>query len=183
MEDNKNIKKDEQLTPADIESLEILQKVHEKKGKQLTINAQTGALEEVNELRQLIGKQFENPEEKYQVYYSGIIKLLMDHLPKGQDFKQVRDIIYDEKNIFLNAGKRKSDNKGIRKSDGRMTFQPVMNEILDVVVKWVAESQVPFEIYRAFYELNEKHGYPHEDYDPSTRRVASAMLALTADDN
>ena len=38
----------------------------------------------------------------------------MDYLPKGKEFQEVRQIIYDEKNIFLNAGKRKSDNDGIR---------------------------------------------------------------------
>lgn len=88
----------------------------------------------------------------------------MDYLPKGADFKEVREIIYDEKNVFLNLGKRKSDNNGIRKSDGRMTYQPVMNEILDIVIRWVAESQNPFDIYREFYELNERHGYGHEEY-------------------
>jgi hypothetical protein len=178
MADDKNIKKQEGLSEADLERLELLQKAHEKVGKQLTINTDQGNLEEVDELRQLIGKEFENPEEKYNIYYRGIRKLLMDYLPKGDDFKEVREIIYDEKNIFLNAGKRKSDNNGIRKSDGRMTFQPVMNEILDIVIKWVADSQNPFDIYREFYELNEKHGYGHEQYDKTTLNVANAMRKL-----
>lgn len=178
MADDKNIKKQEGLSEADLERLELLQKAHEKVGKQLTINADQGNLEEVDELRQLIGKEFENPEEKYNIYYRGIRKLLMDYLPKGDDFKEVREIIYDEKNIFLNAGKRKSDNNGIRKSDGRMTFQPVMNEILDIVIKWVADSQNPFDIYREFYELNEKHGYGHEEYDKTALNIANAMRKL-----
>lgn len=90
-------------------------------------------------MRDLIGKEFEDPEEKYNIYYRGIRRLLMDYLPKGKEFKEARDIIYDEKNVFLNLGKKKSDNNGIRKSDGRMTFQPVMNEILDIIVKWAAD--------------------------------------------
>ena len=102
----------------------------------------------------------------------------MDHLPKGEDYKQMRDIIYDEKNIFLNLGKRKSDNKGVRGSDGRMTFQPVMNEILDIIIVWVGGSQNPFDLYKQFYMLNEKHDYPHEEYDDTTRGVANAMLKL-----
>lgn len=175
----KDIKKHEWLSQADLERLELLQKANEKTGKQLTINSETGNLEEFDELRQLVGKEFENPEEKYQLYYNGIRKLLMDFLPKGKEYKQLRDIIYDEKNVFLNLGKKKSDNNGVRKSDGRMTYQPVMNEILEVIIKWIGESQNPFDIYRDFYELNEKHGYGHEQYDDSTKSVANAMLSLS----
>lgn len=176
----KDIKKQEELSPSDIERLELLQKANEKNGKQLTINSETGSLQEFDELRQLVGKEFENPEEKYQLYYSGIRRLLLDFLPKGKDYKQLRDIIYDEKNIFLNLGKKKSDNNGIRKSDGRMTYQPVMNEILEIIIKWVGESQNPFVLYRDFYNLNEKYGYGHEHYDDSTAGVAKAMLSLSS---
>lgn len=177
--ENKKIQKKEKQSDAEFERLELLQKVNEKTGRQLSINVDDGKLEEVDELRQLIGKEFENPQEKYMIYYKGIRKLLMDYLPKGKEYKEVRDIIYDEKNIFLNLGKRKSDNNGIRKSDGRMTFQPVMNEILDIIIKWVAESQNPFDIYRNFYELNEKYGYGHEQYDKSALSISKAMYKLS----
>lgn len=180
MEEN-NKKSKKELSEADIERLQLLQRAHERKGKQLTISDDTGALKEIDELRQLVSKQLESPEEKHNIYYNGITKLLKDHLPKGKDYKQMRDIIYDEKNIFLNLGKRKSDNNGVRGSDGRMTFQPVMNEILDIIISWVGGSQNPFEIYKQFYLLNEKHGYPHEEYDDSTRGVANAMLKLVGD--
>ncbi|MEQ3665403.1 MULTISPECIES: hypothetical protein [unclassified Olleya] len=179
MAKDKDLKKKVELSEADLERMELLQQANEKVGRQLTINSVEGNIEEIDELRELIGKDFENPEEKYNIYYKGIRKLLMDYLPKGKEFKEVRDIIYDEKNIFLNSGKRKSDNNGIRKSDGRMTFQPVMNEILDIIVKWVGESQNPFVIYREFYDLNEKHGYGHEEYDKSALSVSKAMLKLS----
>jgi len=179
MAQNKKVKKQDEFSSADMERLELLQKANEKVGKQLTINSGSGSPEEVDELRQLIGKEFENPEEKYKIYYIGIRKLLMGYLPKGKKFKEVRDIIYDEKNIFLNLGNRKSDNKGIRKSDGRMTFQPTMNEILDIIVKWVGDSQNPFNLYREFFELNEKHGYGHEEYDKTSLSIAKAMYKLS----
>lgn len=180
MEDNnkKKVQQDEAVSKADLERLELLQRAHEKKGKQLTIDGESGTLKEIDELRELVGKQLENPEEKYNIYYGGIRKLLMDHLPKGEEAKEMRNIIYDEKNIFLNLGKRKSDGGGVRGSDGRMTFQPVMNEILDIIIKWVGSSQNPFELYRDFYMLNEKHEYLHEDYDDTTASVAKAMLTL-----
>jgi hypothetical protein len=180
-DENKKIRKEEDLeiSKADLERLEILQKSNEKIGKQLSFNSETGSLEEIDELRRLIGKEFENPEEKYNIYYKGIRKLLMEYLPKGKEYKEIRDIIYDEKNIFLNNGKRKSDNNGIRLSDGRMTFQTNMNEILEIIVKWISDSQNPFDIYKLFYELNENSGYGHEQYDKSTLNVANAMLKLS----
>ena len=175
----KDIKKQVDLSQNDLERLELLRKANEKTGKQLTINSETGSLEEFDELKQLVGKEFENPEEKYQLYYNGIRRLLMDFLPKGKDYKQLRDIIYDEKNVFLNLGKKKSDNNGKRKSDGRMTYQPVMNEVLEIIIKWVGASQNPFDLYKDFYELNEKHNYGHEKYDSTTDNVAKAMLSLS----
>lgn len=183
MEENnkKKIEQEQGVSPADIERMELLQRAHEKKGKQLSIDGEAGSLREIDELRDLVGKQLEDPAEKYNIYYGGIRKLLMDHLPKGKDYKEMRDIIYDEKNIFLNLGKRKSDGGGVRGSDGRMTFQPVMHEILDIVIYWVGSSQNPFDLYRDFYLLNEKHGYLHEEYDDTTRGIAKAMLALAED--
>lgn len=177
-EENKKIKKEQELSESDLERLELLQRSHEKKGKQLTISGESGALEEIDELKQLVGKQLDSPEEKYNIYYKGIRKLLIDHLPKGEEYKQMRNIIYDEKNIFLNLGKRKSDNNGVRGSDGRMTYQPIMNEILDVVISWVGGSQNPFQLYKELYLLNERHNYPHEEYDDSVMGVAKAMLKL-----
>lgn len=181
MADKNKTKKGQDLSPEDIERMELLLKANEKIGKQLTISSETGSLEEIDELKAILAKDFENPEEKYNLYYNGIRRLLMDNLPKGPEFEEVRQIIYDEKNIFLNLGKRKSDNKGIRKSDGRMTYQPIMNEILDIIVGWVADSRNPFDIYKRFYELNEKNGYGHEEYDNSTRAVAKAMLSIAND--
>jgi len=179
MEKNKNKIEEVGLSNSDIERLELLQRANEKTGKQLTIDSKNGGLKEIDELRELIGNDFENPEEKYNIYYKGIRKLLMEYLPKGETYKEVRNIIYDEKNIFLNLGKKKSDNNGIRKSDGRMTYQPVMNEILDIIVRWISESQNPFALYREFYELNEKHKYGHEVYDKTTLSMAKAMLKLS----
>lgn len=178
MANKKTTKKDQALSPADIERIELLSRANEKVGIQLTISSETGSLEEIDELKKILAKDFENPEEKYNIYYNGIRRLLMDNLPKGSEFEEVRRFIYDEKNIFLNLGKRKSDNKGIRKSDGRMTYQPIMNEILDIIVEWVADSRNPFDIYKRFYKLNEKNNYGHEEYDDSTKAVASAMLNI-----
>lgn len=172
------VERNDKVSKSDIEKLEILQKANEKRGKQLSINLETGALEEFDEIKKLTGKEFDDPKEKYRLYYNGIRRLLMNYLPKGKENKQIRQIIYDEKNIFLNLGKKKSDNNGIRKSDGRMTYQPVMGEILDIIIKWIETSQNPFDLYRNFYKLNDKYGYGHEKYDESTSNFAEAMKSL-----
>lgn len=177
-----------ELTPEEIlaqlskqyeaEKEELLRRSKENRHIQLQLDGTTGELREVDELRELIGKQFENPQDKYNAYYKGIQKVLMTYLPKGLKFKEARDIIYDEKNVFLNLGKKKSDNNGVRGSDGRMTYQPVMNEVVDLIVKWVANSQNPFTLYNMLYDLNEKHGYGHEVYDGSALRFSLAMRTM-----
>ena len=70
MKKDKNIKKDETLKEEDIERMELLRKASEKLGKQLSINVTTGRLSEIDELKELVGKQFDNPEEKYEIYYN-----------------------------------------------------------------------------------------------------------------
>lgn len=180
MEENnkKTTHQKQKVSQADLERLELLQRAHEKKGKQLTIDGEAGILKEIDELRDLVGKQLDSPKEKYKLYYKGMRKLLLNHLPKGKEYKEMHNIIYDEKNIFLNLGKRKCDGGGVRGSDGRMTFLSVMKDLLDIVVAWVGGSQNPFDLCREFYMLNEKHGYAHEEYDDSARAVASSMSKL-----
>jgi hypothetical protein len=110
----------------------LLRRAAETPGKQLQFDSFNLELKEVDELRELTGARFENPEEKYQAYYNGIRKVLMQYLPTGKDFKQARDIIYDEKNVFLNLGKKKSDNNGIRGSDGMKWLTLLLTGLLPV---------------------------------------------------
>src|SRR5579863_6344520 len=162
------IKNETGLSSEDIESLELLRKANETKGKQLRVDVGKGDLTEVNELKQITEKAFDNPDEKYNLYYKGLRSLLMKYLPKGNTYAEGRQLIYDEKNVFLNRGKRKSDNDGVRGSDGRMTYQEKMSEMLEVVTKWISESQDPIDLYNMIYDLNEKHGYGHEIYDETS---------------
>lgn len=147
---------------------ELLQNTRKKVGMQLRVDINTGAIKQVDELRQLLNRTGESPEEKYNLYYLGIRRILMRTLPKGTAFKKERELIYDEKNIFLNRGKKKSDNNGIRGSDGRMAYQPYMEEMLDIISTWSSQSQNPFDLYTELYNLNEKHGYGHEVYDDTS---------------
>ena len=76
------------LSKEDLERLELLEKAHQKKGKQLRVDMEKGDMAEVDELRQLLGKKAENPDEKYQLYYTGISNLLKKYLPAGKDFEE-----------------------------------------------------------------------------------------------
>lgn len=154
-----------ELSPEDLESLELLRRANESKGKQLRVDLLEGNLKEVDELKEITAKDFDDPEVKYNIYYKGLRNLLMKVLPKGKEFTEGRQLIYDEKNIFLNRGKKKSDHNGVRGSDGRMTYQEKMDEMLTLVSKWSSESQDPIDLYNMLYDLNERHGYGHEAYD------------------
>ncbi len=149
---------------------ELLQNVRKKSGMQLRFDVNSGGIKQVDELKELLSRASDNPDEKHRIYYQGIQKLLRQHLPKGTAFKSDRDLIYDEKNVFLNRGKKKSDNDGVRKSDGRMTYQPIMSEMLDIIASWISTSQNPFDLYNQLYALNEKHGYGHEVYDDASKK-------------
>src|SRR5687767_15365257 len=108
------------------ERLDLLRRAKEVTGRQLTVSGTDGSLQEIDELRKLINKKMEDPEEKYELYYNGVQNLLRRHLPKGEDFKQGRQYIYDEKNIFLTRGKAKNVVTGKRGGDSRMTYNKML---------------------------------------------------------
>jgi hypothetical protein len=149
------------------EMLELLQKAQETTGQQLSIDINDGSLKQINEIRELIDKNIDDPTEKYELYYNGIQKVIKKYLPKGKSFKKYRDIIYDEKNIFLTRGKAK-DKNGIRHGDGRMTYNDDMKEMVDLVANWVMSSQDPIDLYKSLYEINEKYNYGHQRYDDTS---------------
>ena len=157
-----------------LEKLKILQDARSSRERQLTVDLDTHSIEEIDRLKEILNKQFDDPEEKYQLYYKGIRKVLMQFLPRGKSFAKERQIIYDEKNIFLNRGKAKNRD-GIRGSDGRMTFNDDMNVMADLVSDWVMTSQDPVDLYQRLFDLNEQYGYPHQEYDDSSSSVHLGM--------
>lgn len=170
----KETKNSEKEEKAYREKLEILQKAKEAKGKQFAINFDDGNLVELDELKKLLSKQVEDPQEKHALYYKGIRKVLMEYLPKDDN---IRRIIYDEKNIFLNRGYA-LDERGIRGSDGRMTYNEDMTKMVELIAEWVMTSQDPVDLYKAIYELNEHLGFGHQDYDDTSPGFHKAMKKI-----
>jgi hypothetical protein len=149
--------KKEKISKAEIEKIEILAKTDKVKGQQLTIDNK-GKLESKRELKDFAIGTVENPKKKYDVYYKGISKLLIKHLPKGKDFEKSRDFIYEEKNVYLSRGHRK-DKLGIRGADGRMGYISDAEEILKVVMDWILSNGTMVELYNTLRDLNNKKGY------------------------
>lgn len=157
-----NKKTKEQLSADERERLEMLAAADEEsaKGQQYTLDEEGGVTAQ-KEFISAAMAAVEDPEEKYRIYYQGIQRLLMTSLPKGKTYEKQRRFIYDEKNIFLTRGKAKNA-RGIRGGDGRMTYQPDMQQILDEVIAWILSRGSMVDIYSRLWQLNERMGYPHQ---------------------
>jgi hypothetical protein len=103
-----------------------------------------------------------NPEKSHKLYY-GMMRLMIGNLPRGKENRKLRRYIYDEKLLFLNRGKDIDKNTGIRGSDSRMTYIPNFLEVaFDTTVAWVKSGGTPFDLFTAFWDLNESRNYHHE---------------------
>lgn len=123
-----------------------------------------------------------DPQTSYRLYY-GIRRLLIDNLPKGKHNKKLRQYIYDEKNLFLNRGLEIKDN-GIRGSDGKMTYIILfLKEAFDTVASWVSTGANAFEIYNAFYEMNEERGFHKDPQQPNAFDIQLKGLLNTPPPN
>lgn len=161
MKQIKNVTGKSQLSKEDLERFEILQKAEEVKGEQLAIDLDSGLVVE-NEAEALMSKKIDDPVEKFQLYYKGLRKMLLDFLPKGREYEQARNMIYDEKNILINRGARK-DEKGLRGSDGRMAHLDDLEMAIQIVALWISKKGSYWDLYKAFWNKNEELGYGHQN--------------------
>lgn len=162
------MKKDIQLSK---EELEKIKKQQEQERERLAILFEAdkikeetfqfdldGQVELKNEIADLVLGQIDNPEEKYNLYYNVVNQLLKKHLPKGENFKKARDLIYEEKNTFLTRGRRK-DERGIRGADGRMAFTDDINELINIITHWISAKGTMYDLYTKILDLNISKGY------------------------
>ena len=123
-----------------------------------------GRLELKSELADMLLDAIDDPEEKYNVYYNVINRLLRKHLPKGEENKPARDLIYEEKNTFLTRGNRK-DEKGIRGADGRMSYAVDMHEMVNIITEWITSRGTMYNLYIKLRDLNLSKGYGLPDIE------------------
>lgn len=105
----------------------------------------------------LSAADLQNPDLSHRLYYA-VRKLLIDHLPPGKENEDLRRYVYDERNLYINRGKD-LDERGIRGSDGRMGYIPHLKQALKTVKEWVARGGSSFDIFEAFWTMNERLGY------------------------
>ncbi|MBM6670027.1 hypothetical protein H6B14_04485 [Phocaeicola coprophilus] len=139
------------------ERAEILMKADEIKEETFDFNMD-GQVELKSELADMMLEQIDDPETKYDLYYNVVNRLLKKHLPKGEEYKAARDLIYEEKNTFLTRGHRK-DEKGIRGADGRMAYITDINELINVITTWISNKGTMFDLYSRLRDLNVSKGY------------------------
>ncbi len=159
MSDEKELKEQEnELDEAqELERLELLNQSKKVKGEQLTLDNQ-GRFKSEKEIKEYAVGRIDDPERKHELYYKGIQKLLRENLPDGKSNKKLRRVIYDEKNLLINRGKRKNK-KGIRGSDGRMAYKGDLETALNIISKWVWERGTPVDLYKKFFDKNVSLGY------------------------
>lgn len=139
------------------ERTEILMKADEIKEETFDFNMD-GQVELRSELADMMLEQIDDPETKYNLYYNVVNRLLKKHLPKGEEYKAARDLIYEEKNTFLTRGHRK-DEKGIRGADGRMAYITDINELINIITTWISNKGTMFDLYSRLRDLNISKGY------------------------
>lgn len=110
-------------------------------------------------------KEIQNPSESHSLYYS-TRSTMRKELPHGKQYEELRKVIYEEKNIYINGGKKLNED-GIRGSDGRMAYLHNLRVTLSVVQEWLRNGGNSWDLYCIFRLLNEKLGYHEEKYFPN----------------
>ena len=148
---------DQKVRDREMEIAEILMKADEIKEETFDFGID-GQIELKNEIADLVLEQMDDPEAKYNLYYNVLNRLLRKYLPKGEENKDARDLIYEEKNVFLTRGHHK-DEKGIRGADGRMAYAPDIQDLINLITQWISNKGTVYELYIQLKDLNISKGY------------------------
>lgn len=144
------------ISTAEEEKMLMLTKADQIKGEQLILVPDGVRLED--EIKKFAFGNIDNPEKKYELLYKGVMKLLRAYLPKGKANKTARSYVYEEKNTFLTRGKR-INQYGIRGADSRQAYVSDIEELLDIITKWIVSRGTTVELFNALRELNISKGY------------------------
>ncbi|MHA7101347.1 hypothetical protein [Roseivirga pacifica] len=127
-------------------------------GKEMQLGMHTKDFSFLDGVEEKFSQDLQNPDESYRLYYS-IRRLMMEYLPKGKENEKARNLIYEQKNIFLNRGKVKNPN-GYRGSDGRQAY--ISSDLvvaLEIVKDWIKSGANTFDAYKLFNDKNIELGY------------------------
>jgi hypothetical protein len=147
------------------EILEILAKAELSTSQTLFLDDESELISE-DEIKKLIPNDADNPNDKYNIYYKGIQKLLKMLLPKGKENKEYTDLVREEVNTFLTRGKRKKN--GSRGADARMGYYTDMEKAFNVLSECVVSKGTMIDVYNAFRDMNiEMEGNENSSTDSS----------------
>jgi hypothetical protein len=103
-------------------------------------------------------KDTQNPQVSYKLFYA-IQGLMIQFLPKGDDYKPLREYAFELKNILLTQGKNK-DERGIRHADSRQGYiASELKVMYEVITDWVQNGAMAVYLIEKLQSLNEERGY------------------------
>ena len=100
----------------------------------------------------------QNPKESYELYYT-IRRLLMQGLPRGEKNKDLRQFVYDEKNLYLRQGIDRPKDGSIVGADSRQSRLQFLREAYVATQNWAARGGSANDIFLEYYDLNKKMRY------------------------
>jgi hypothetical protein len=95
----------------------------------------------------------QNPKESYDLYYA-IRRLLMQGLPSGEQNKELRQFVYDEKNLYLRQGVSRPKDGGIVGADSRQSRLQFLREAYAATQLWATRGGSANDIFLDYYDLN-----------------------------
>jgi HD superfamily phosphohydrolase len=174
---DKKLTDEEKRLQDELEKLEIIQKSNEPK-TQINIIDEQGGLQTLDERKEIISSDTDDPDKKYAVYYKDIermLKMVINPRRADKATKEAFKILREEKNILLTQGKMKNQ-KGIRGRDARMGYVRDMEFAANIIADNILKGGNPLELYFAFRDKNIELGY----YDNLKKDIKS--LGLQNDD-
>ncbi|MCC3160202.1 hypothetical protein LJ737_23400 [Hymenobacter sp. 15J16-1T3B] len=108
---------------------------------------------------QLFGAEFagdmHNQQESYDLYYA-IRRLLMQGLPRGEENKNLRQMVYDEKNLLLRDGVDRPAGGGTIGADSRQGKPSLARSAYEKTQAWANRGGSAYDIFLEYYDLNKQ---------------------------
>jgi hypothetical protein len=103
-------------------------------------------------------KDTQNPQVSWRLFYA-IQGLMKQFLPQGDQYKGLRDYVYELKNILLTQGKNKNE-KGIRGRDSRQAYiSAELKTMYDLITDWVKNGAMAAYLIDTLQSEIQKRGY------------------------
>ena len=96
-----------------------------------------------------------NQKESYDLNYA-IRRLLMQGLPRGEENKDLRQMVYDEKNLLLRDGVDRPAGGGTIGADSRQAKPSLARAAYVKTQAWADRGGSAYDIFLDYYDLNKQ---------------------------